>query len=157
MVILGRIRRILWVSECVYELWKLTLSHLRVLLWHSGLKTCHCYCSTLGWCTGTIPDLGTSTCCRHAPNPPKTFSSRFLVFKNNQVLPRKGCYFFFQMRFFLNDCTHSIWKFSGQRLNPSHSCDLHHSCSNAGPLTHCAGLGIKPAPPQWPELLQLDS
>ena len=25
------------------------------------------------------------------------------------------------------------------------------------PLTHCAGLGIKPAPLQWPQLLQLDS
>ena len=27
----------------------------------------------------------------------------------------------------------------------SHSCDLHHSCSNSGFLTHCAGLGIEPA------------
>ena len=25
------------------------------------------------------------------------------------------------------------------------------------PLTHCVGLEIKPAPPQEPELLQLDS
>ena len=26
--------------------------------------------------------------------------------------------------------THSTWKFLGQRLNLSHSCDLRHSCSN---------------------------
>ena len=28
----------------------------------------------------------------------------------------------------------------------SHSCDLYHSYRNNGSLTHCAGLGIKPAP-----------
>ena len=28
--------------------------------------------------------------------------------------------------------THSIWKFPGQGLNPSHSCKLSHSCCNAG-------------------------
>ena len=27
---------------------------------------------------------------------------------------------------------HAIWKFLGQTLNPSHSCDLNHSCSNTG-------------------------
>ena len=30
--------------------------------------------------------------------------------------------------------TRGIWKFSGQGLNPSHSCNLCHSCSNAGSL-----------------------
>ena len=43
--------------------------------------------------------------------------------------------------FFLNGHTHSIWKFLGQVLNVSHSCDLHHSRSNArsfNPL-HWAG------------------
>ena len=44
--------------------------------------------------------------------------------------------------------THSIWKFPGQGSNPSQSCNLHHSCSNTRPLTHCAGPGIKLAPPQ---------
>ena len=29
--------------------------------------------------------------------------------------------------------------------DPSHICDLSHSCGNAGSLTHCAGPGIKPA------------
>ena len=33
--------------------------------------------------------------------------------------------------FFLNDCTCSTWKFWGQRLNPSRSCDLQCSCGNA--------------------------
>ena len=36
--------------------------------------------------------------------------------------------------------------FQGQGSDLSHSCDLRHSCGNAGFLTHCAGLGIKPAP-----------
>ena len=39
-------------------------------------------------------------------------------------------------------CTHGIWKFSGQGLN------WIHSCSNAGYLTHCAGLGMELAMPQ---------
>ena len=30
-------------------------------------------------------------------------------------------------------------------LDPSLSFNLRHSCSNAGSLTHCAGLGIEPA------------
>ena len=33
----------------------------------------------------------------------------------------------------------------GQGSDPSHSCELRQSSSNAGSLTHCAGLGIKPA------------
>ena len=45
--------------------------------------------------------------------------------------------------------THTdIWKFLGQRSNPSQSCNLCHSCSNADPLAHCSGLGIELAPPQ---------
>ena len=47
-------------------------------------------------------------------------------------------------------CTCSIWKFLGQGSNPSRICDLCDSCSNSGPLTHCAcvGLGIVPVVPQ---------
>lgn len=45
--------------------------------------------------------------------------------------------------------TLGIWKFPCQGLNLSHSFNLHHSCGHdAGSLTHCAGLGIKPALPQ---------
>lgn len=51
--------------------------------------------------------------------------------------------------------TYGIWKFLG-RGNLCHSCNLHHSCGNVGSLTHCAKVGIKSMPPQWPELLQLD-
>ena len=52
--------------------------------------------------------------------------------------------------------THSLWKFSGQGSNPSHSCKLSHSYSNARSLTHCTGLGIEPLPQQQPEPLKLD-
>ena len=34
--------------------------------------------------------------------------------------------------FFFNGCTRGTWKFPGQGLNLTHSCDLCHSCSNAG-------------------------
>ena len=40
---------------------------------------------------------------------------------------------------------HGIWKFVGQGSNLSHSCDLCHSCGNAGLLAHCTGWGIEPA------------
>ena len=41
---------------------------------------------------------------------------------------------------YLFGCTHSIWKFLGQGLNPSCSFDLRHSIGNAGPfnLLYCA-------------------
>ena len=35
-------------------------------------------------------------------------------------------------------------EFPGQGSDPSHSCDLCCSCSNAGSLTHCVRLGIEP-------------
>ena len=40
----------------------------------------------------------------------------------------------------------TLWhmEFSGQRSDPSHYCNLSHSCGNTRSLTHCAGLGIKP-------------
>ena len=70
------------------------------------------------------------------------------------VFPRK----IFHYNFIFFFChTNSIWKSPGQGLNPSCSCYLHCSCSSAGSLTQCAGLGIKPAPPQQPEWLQSDS
>ena len=36
---------------------------------------------------------------------------------------------------------HGTWKFLGQESNLSHSCDLRHSCGNAGSLTHWAMVG----------------
>ena len=36
-------------------------------------------------------------------------------------------------------------EFPGQGSDPSHSCDLSHSCGNNGPLTHWAQVGIEPA------------
>ena len=43
---------------------------------------------------------------------------------------------------------------SSQGSNPSHICELHHSCSNAGSLTHGLGQGIQPGPQQQPQSLQ---
>ena len=45
-------------------------------------------------------------------------------------------------------CTCGILKFPGQGSDPSCSCNLCHSCSNAGSSTLCAVPGIEPAPPQ---------
>ena len=36
-------------------------------------------------------------------------------------------------------------EFLGHRSDPSCSCNLHHSCSNAGSLTHCFRWGTEPA------------
>ena len=44
--------------------------------------------------------------------------------------------------------THSIWKFLGQGLNLSPSCNVCHSCGKAGSLTHCDGGRIEPMEPQ---------
>ena len=35
---------------------------------------------------------------------------------------------FFYCYYFFNGCTCSIWTCSGQKMNPSQSCNLHHSC-----------------------------
>ena len=56
--------------------------------------------------------------------------------------------FFF---FFFNGCTHGgIWKFPGQELNLSHSCDLGCSWSNSGSFNHravrtCASIATQAA------------
>ena len=52
----------------------------------------------------------------------------------------------FSLFFFCH--THFIWKFPGQGLKLSRLCDLCHSCSIAGSLTHCSRPGIEPATPQ---------
>ena len=51
--------------------------------------------------------------------------------------------FFSSFSLFLATLQHMV--FPGQGSDPSCSWDLCCSCSNAGSLTHCAGLGIKPA------------
>ena len=54
-----------------------------------------------------------------------------------------GCCFSFFGR------TRDTWKFPGQGLNLSHSCDLPTGVTYlAHSLTRCARLGIKPATPQ---------
>ena len=44
--------------------------------------------------------------------------------------------------------TRGTWKLPGQGSNPSHSCDLGHSCGIAGSLTYSARPRIKPESPQ---------
>ena len=41
--------------------------------------------------------------------------------------------------FFFNGHTHGVWKFLGQGLNPSHSCELGHSCGDDGSFNLLAG------------------
>ena len=52
-----------------------------------------------------------------------------------------GVYTFFNKliffhSFFFFGYTQGMWKFFGQRSNPSHGSDLSHSSDNAGSLTH---------------------
>lgn len=61
-----------------------------------------------------------------------------------------GIFFFFLLQL-------KPWKFLSQGLILSHICDLGYSCSNANPLTHIPGPGIKPESLKLPKLLQLDS
>ena len=56
-----------------------------------------------------------------------------------------GRFFFF---FFSHTC--SVWKFPGQGWNPSCSCSLRHSCSNAISSTHCTRLRVESMLPQRP-------
>ena len=54
-----------------------------------------------------------------------------------------SCVFLFCFSFsFLTTPQHM--EFPGQGSDPSRGCNLSHSCSNTGSLTHCAGPGIKP-------------
>ena len=50
------------------------------------------------------------------------------------ALARILCKIFFLglFLFLFNSCIHGIWKFPGQGLNPSLTCDLRCSCSTAG-------------------------
>ena len=41
-----------------------------------------------------------------------------------------------------------IWKFLGQGPNRSHTCNIRHSCSHVGSLTHCAWPGTEPVTPE---------
>ena len=43
-------------------------------------------------------------------------------------------------------CTHGIWKFPGQGLNPSCSCDLHCSCCITGSFSHHPRPRNEPTP-----------
>ena len=59
------------------------------------------------------------------------------MYITHQVVHLKYILFFF----FLFGCTCGKWKFPGQGSNPSHNCDLCHSCGNIGSLTCCATAG----------------
>lgn len=53
--------------------------------------------------------------------------------------------------------THGIWKFPAQRSDQSHSCNLRHSCSNAGSLSHGTRSRIEPTLPLYPKPLRSES
>ena len=60
---------------------------------------------------------------------------------------------FLKFLFFLFKPPLRIWKFPGQGSNQSWSSDLHHSCSNAVSLTHCARPGTEMAIPKTPTVI----
>ena len=62
--------------------------------------------------------------------------------------------FLAHISFFFFQHTHSIWKFPGQGSNPSHSCNLCHSCDNNRSLTHFTTVGA-PWPTFYPLILGL--
>ena len=74
-------------------------------------------------------------------------SISFTTFKFSGRIWIKLSFFFFFF-FPLFGCTCGIWKFLGQGLNLSLSCNLCQSCGNAWSLTHCAWPRIKPMPPR---------
>lgn len=51
----------------------------------------------------------------------------------------------FGARIFFYGCTHRIWKFPSQRLTPSHTGDISHSCSNTSNSNPLCQLGMEPA------------
>ena len=59
-------------------------------------------------------------------------------------LPFGTLFYFYFLFFLLFLATPWLMEFPGQRLNPSQSCDLCHSCGNTRSLTLCAGPVIKP-------------
>ena len=61
-------------------------------------------------------------------------------FKNDKI-DLKEQLFSLSLSIFFYGCTHDLWKFPGQGLNPSLSCNLCHSCGNTGSLTHCTTVG----------------
>ena len=63
--------------------------------------------------------------------------------------PNKESIFWFNFFSIFLTTNHGIWKFLGQGWNLScRICHLHHSCSYAKCLTHCARPGIELAMPQ---------
>ena len=98
-------------------------------MWHSGLTIQHCHYSGSGHClcTGSIPDLGTSTCHRcsqkHYPKN-RLFILRVFSVPGNTILLVWG-----------HAC--GIWKFQSQRLNTCQGSNASHCRDTTRSLTHC--------------------
>ena len=63
------------------------------------------------------------------------------IYLSNEKEVKMGLFYWAPGFHFFYGCTHSIWKFLGQGLNPSPNCNLHCCCGNTGscnPL-HWAG------------------
>ena len=127
---------------------------LEFSMWHSGLRIQHC----LYGGTGSIPGPGTFMChgcnqkkdktihlkhlrqpseVEHHSNPGKWLRTLFQPEEWAINILRVSCIFFS----FIFGHTHGIWKLPGQGWNPSWSCHLHHSCSNARSLNRCTTEG----------------
>ena len=64
----------------------------------------------------------------------------------NRIHFLKIHFFIFYLFIYFFGHTCSIWTFPGQGSNLSHSCNLRHSCGNAGSLIHGPGPGTEPKP-----------
>ena len=85
----------------------------------------------------------------HAPTLTDYSASLYLNNKTEQimyvnVLSSELIFFFFFFFFFFFAHPLEKWEFLGQGLKLSCSCNLHHSCGNAGSLSYCAGQGLNP-------------
>ena len=110
----------------------------------SGLKSMDAFSPLFCW----IALPSTCTNLQHSCCPPPL--PKFDIVRLKHFCPYEKCKAISHWFFFFNVYTHGIWKFLGQGLDPSCSCDLQCSCSNTSPLSHCAGPGMKVAPPQRP-------
>ena len=70
------------------------------------------------------------------------------------VIPHLNYFSFGLTSFFFNGHIHGTWKFPGWVQTQAVAVTYAAAVTVLDPLTHCAGLGTKPAPPLQLELLQ---
>ena len=112
------------VKRAVPKFLALERSHVKI----SAYRV-FCGCQTKGKRGYMLEDFSFSLAIEHKSWQRKK-RGREKVFLTGKWLLSFGRQSFFFFSFFFFNLTGIIWKFPGQGLNPSWSCDLHHSCSN---------------------------